>query len=134
MMPSDWPLKVKKKDARPFKVFDINEGSKKGIVKVMEMICEQFTLPEDMWSEKTHIVLGDWLTSNNLRRAWQNRADDINSMERMEYIEELSSLWHYALQSMHCLMRTHLGQAVLNPTSLAAHKGLLGQIWALWDP
>ena len=50
-------------------------------------------------------------------------------MERVEYVEELSSLWHYALQSTHCLMRTHLGQAVLDPTSLTAHKGLLGRIW-----
>jgi hypothetical protein len=102
MMPSDRPLKVKKTDARPFGVFDINEGSKKGIVKVMEAICERSTLPEDRWSAKTRMVLGDWLTSNNLRGARRNRADDINSMERVEYVEELSSLWHYALQSTHC--------------------------------
>jgi len=50
-------------------------------------------------------------------------------MERVEYVEELSSLWHYALQSTHCLMRTHLGHAVLDATSLAAHKGLLGRVW-----
>jgi len=97
MMPSDRPLKVKKTDARPFGVFDINEGSKKGIVMVMEAICEQSTLPENRWSAKTRLVLGDWLTSNNLRGARRNRADNINSMERVEYVEELSSLWHYAL-------------------------------------
>ena len=65
-MASDRPLKVKKTDARPFGVFDINEGSKKGIVEVMEAICKRSTLPEDRWSVKTQMVLGDWLTSNNL--------------------------------------------------------------------
>jgi len=129
MMPSDRPLNIKKTDARPFGVFDINEGSKKGIIKVMEGIRERSNLDEKEWSGKTRIVLGDWLTSNNLRGARRDRADDINSMERVKYVEELSSLWHYALQNTHCLMRTHLGHAVLDPTSLAAHKGLLGCVW-----
>ena len=47
MTPHDRPLKVKKTDARPFGVFDINEGSKNGIIKVLEAICydfEQFRL------------------------------------------------------------------------------------------
>ena len=43
MMPSDQPLKVKKTDAKLFGVFDINEGSKKGFVKVMEVICERWS-------------------------------------------------------------------------------------------
>ena len=129
MMPSDRPLKVKKTNTRPFGVFDINEGSKKGVIKVMEGIRERSTLEEKEWSAKTRMVLGDWLTSSNLRGARRDRADNINSMERVEYVEELSNLWHYALQNTHCLMRTHLGHAVLDPTSLAAHKGLLGRVW-----
>ncbi|PPQ97814.1 hypothetical protein CVT26_012914 [Gymnopilus dilepis] len=129
MMPEDRPLPAKKTDARPFGVFDINEGSKKGIVDIMKAIRERSTLPESEWSAKTRIVLGDWLTSNNLRGAQRNRADDINSMERVEYVEELSSLWHYGLQAAHCLMRTHFGQATEDPTSLASHKGLLGRTW-----
>ena len=63
MMPSDQPLKVQKTDVRPFRVFDINEGSKKGI---MEAICKCSTLDDHEWSAKVQIVLGDWLTSNNL--------------------------------------------------------------------
>ena len=66
MMPSDRPLNVKRTDARPFGVFYINEGSKKGIVKVMEAICEHSTLSKEEWSVKTRMVLGDWLMSNNL--------------------------------------------------------------------
>jgi len=106
-----------------------NEGSKKGIVKVMEAICECSTLDEHEWSAKVRIVLGDWLTSNNLRGARRDRADDVDAMERVEYVEELSSLWHYSLQNTHCIVRTHLGHAVQDPTSFSAHKGLLGRVW-----
>jgi hypothetical protein len=50
-------------------------------------------------------------------------------MERLGYPEEISALWHHALQVSHCLMRTHYGHAVKDPTSLAAHKGLLHRTW-----
>ena len=38
-------------------------------------------------------------------------------------------LWHFALQGTHMIMRTHLGNNVSDPTSLSAHKGLLGRVW-----
>lgn len=129
MMPCDRPLTVKKTDCRPFGVLDIDEGSKKGIVKVLEGICERTTLKVEQWAGKTRMILVDWLTSNNLRAAHRNQVDDVNSMERLEYAEELSTLWHFALQNTHMIMRTHLGNNVLDPTSLSAHKGLLGRVW-----
>lgn len=129
LMPSDRPLTVKKTDARPLGVLDVDEGSKNGLVKVLEEICERLTLKAEEWARKTRMILGDWLTSNNLRAARRDRVDDVDSMERLEYTEELSMLWHFALQSTHMIMRTHLGNSVLDPTSLSAHKGLLGRVW-----
>ncbi|KAJ7910712.1 hypothetical protein B0H13DRAFT_2329013 [Mycena leptocephala] len=87
----------------------------------------------DMYSLSTYglrvledcIFVGDWLTSNNLRAARRDRTDDINATERLEYADELSAPWHIALQATHMIMRTHYGQAVEDPGSLAAHKGLL---------
>jgi hypothetical protein len=78
-------------------VLDVDEGSKKGLVKVLEEICERMTLKVEEWAGKTRMILGDWLTSNNLRAARRDRADDINSMERLEYAEELSMQQLYAL-------------------------------------
>lgn len=133
-MPQDRPIPPKKTDARPFGVFDVNEGSKKGIVKVLEAIKDRSTLSWERWSGKMRLILGDWLTSSNLRAARRDRADDVNSMERLEYVEELSNLFHFALQATHMLIRTHYGHAVLDPTSLAAHKGLLGHTWDVNKP
>ncbi|KII95851.1 hypothetical protein PLICRDRAFT_170448 [Plicaturopsis crispa FD-325 SS-3] len=134
MIPKDRPLKAEKTDTRPFGVFDVNEGSKKGIVKVVEQIQERSTLTKEEWSAKTRILEGDWLTANNVRAARRDRFDDVDTMERVENPEELSALWHHALQASHKIMRTHYGNAVLDPTSLAAHKGLLNRTWDVNKP
>ena len=81
MMPQDRPLKVEKTDARPFGVFDVNEGSKKGIVKVLEAIQHRSTLSVKQWSSKVRVIVGDWLTSNNLRATRCDRSDDVVEME-----------------------------------------------------
>ncbi|KAG6874447.1 hypothetical protein C0992_007674 [Termitomyces sp. T32_za158] len=134
MMPSDRPLDASKTDARPFGVFDVNEGSKKGILEVLKEIQERSMLSEEEWSSKVRIIQGDWLTSSNLRAARRDRFDDVNSMERVEYVAELSALFHFALQMSHAIMRTHYGHAVRNPSCLAAHKGLLNRTWDVNKP
>ncbi|KII82757.1 hypothetical protein PLICRDRAFT_181073 [Plicaturopsis crispa FD-325 SS-3] len=74
---------------------------------------------------------GQHLPKRNARR---DRFDDVDTMERVENPEELSALWHHALQASHKIMRTHYGNAVLDPTSLAAHKGLLNRTWDVNKP
>lgn len=133
-MPSDRPLKAQKTDARPLGVFDVNEGSKKGLVEVLDAIRERVAMTWETWAGKVRIILGDWLTSNNLRAARRDRVDDVNSMERIDYAEEQSCLWHHALQATHMIMRGHYGNATTDPTSLAAHKGLLGRFWDVKKP
>ncbi|KAK7028602.1 hypothetical protein R3P38DRAFT_2622936 [Favolaschia claudopus] len=134
MLPKDRPIPATKTDARPFGVFDVNEGSKKGVVKVLSAIQKRSTVPESRWSSIWRIFVGDWLTSSNLRAARRDRADDVNAMERLEYAQELSAPFHFALQATHMIMRTHLGRAVEDPASLAAHKGLLNRKWDVNKP
>jgi hypothetical protein len=50
-------------------------------------------------------------------------------MEWLDYVLELSALWHFALNAMHMGMQAHLGNAILDPIGLAAHKGMLHHIW-----
>ncbi|KAJ7717409.1 hypothetical protein B0H14DRAFT_3631243 [Mycena olivaceomarginata] len=119
MMPEDRPLPPDKSDLRPFGLLDTNEGSKKGVI---------------IWASIWRIFVGDWLTSNNLRAARRDRTDDINPMERLEYAQELSAPFHFALQATHMIMRTHYRHAVEDPASLAAHKGLLNRKWDVNKP
>ncbi|KAJ7602042.1 hypothetical protein DFH06DRAFT_1351727 [Mycena polygramma] len=60
--------------------------------------------------------------------------DDINDMECLDYVEELSALWHFALNATHMIMRLHFGDSVLDPGSLAKHKGLLNWTWDAEKP
>ncbi|KAJ7835165.1 hypothetical protein B0H14DRAFT_2363521 [Mycena olivaceomarginata] len=120
--------------AQPFGVFDVNEGSKKGVVQFLERAQERSTLSRTGWSSVWRIFVGDWLSSNNLRAARRDRTDDIDAMERLEYVQELSAPFHFALQASHMLMRTHYGHAVEDPASLAAHKGLLNRKWDVNKP
>ncbi|KAJ6614111.1 hypothetical protein B0H10DRAFT_1950906 [Mycena sp. CBHHK59/15] len=122
MMPLDRPLLTVKTDGRPFGLFDVNKGSKKGVVKVLQSVQERSTLSQRIWSSISRIFVGDWLTANNLRGARRDRTDDVNAMECLEYADELSAPWHFALQATHMVMRTHYGHAVEDPASLAAHK------------
>ncbi|KAJ7767407.1 hypothetical protein DFH07DRAFT_954919 [Mycena maculata] len=52
----------------------------------------------------------------------------------MEYGEELSALFHHALQASHMIMKVHYGHAVRDPMSLSAHKGLLHRTWDVNKP
>ncbi|KAI0318809.1 hypothetical protein OF83DRAFT_1170743 [Amylostereum chailletii] len=134
LITKDRPLPPQKTDVRPLGVFDVNEGSKKGILKMLVELQKTSQLSQEEWSAAVRIIEGDWLTSNNLRGARKDRTDDINGMERVEYPEELSALWHFALNAMHMLMRLHLGHAIVDPGSLAKHKGLLNRNWDAEKP
>ncbi|KAJ7839705.1 hypothetical protein B0H14DRAFT_3869657 [Mycena olivaceomarginata] len=133
-MALDRPLPVEKTDGRPLGLFDVNEGSKKGIIKMLKALQEISGLSESEWAARARIIVGDWLTSNNLRGVRRDRMDDINSMERLDHVEELSALWHFALNATHMIMRLHFGDSVLDPGSLAKHKGLLNRTWDAEKP
>ncbi|KAI1781804.1 hypothetical protein LXA43DRAFT_907676, partial [Ganoderma leucocontextum] len=133
-IPKDRPLAPEMSDMRPLGVFNVNEGSKKGIIKFLKELQVKSTLSEAVWSGATRIMQGDWLTASNLRAARRERVDDIDTMERLEYTEEISALWHFGLNATHMIMRTHFGNAITDPASLAAHKGLLRRTWDAHKP
>ncbi|KAJ7505795.1 hypothetical protein B0H11DRAFT_2272573 [Mycena galericulata] len=113
MLPMDRPISHEKSDVNPYGALDVNEGSKKGVVKVLEGVRERSTIPETVWA---------------------SRAGTERTMERLEYAQELSAPFHFALQASHMIMRTHYGHAVEDPSSLAAHKGLLNRKWDVAKP
>ncbi|KAL0563655.1 hypothetical protein V5O48_018409 [Marasmius crinis-equi] len=55
-------------------------------------------------------------------------------MDCVKNISEFSQLFHFALNESHAMMQAHFGNAISDPTSLAKHKGLLGQTWDAAKP
>jgi hypothetical protein len=109
-------------------------GGLRSIIKMLKALQEVSGLDETEWAAKARIIVGDWLTSNNIRGARKDRMDDINAMERLDYVDELSALWHFALNATHMIMRLHFGDSVLDPGSLAKQKGLLNRTWDAEKP
>ncbi|KAJ7339197.1 hypothetical protein DFH08DRAFT_812587 [Mycena albidolilacea] len=54
------------------RVINFNEGSKKGIIKILKKLREFSGFTESEWAAKARIIVGDWLTSNNI---WGARRD-----------------------------------------------------------
>jgi hypothetical protein len=134
MTPLDRPLPVQKTETFPFSVFDINEGSKRGCILMMEALQKKSKLSEDEWAVLVRILMGDWLMAHNLRAARRERADDVSPMEQLLYLKELSALWHYGLNALQMIVKVHLGNTIDDLGSLASHKGLLGRVWDVNKP
>jgi hypothetical protein len=69
MICEDQPLPPEKTDARPFGVFNVDEGIKKGIIQMFKAMQECSTMMEEQWAAKVKLNEGDWLTLNNTQAA-----------------------------------------------------------------
>jgi hypothetical protein len=134
MMPTDRPLPPVKTDMRPFGVVNENEGSKDGVARVIRALWERAATTVEGSGKSLRYFLGDWLTVNNIRSARRVRADDRTPLARLEGIEEWPTLWHFALQATHMIMRAHLGFETMDPHCLARHKTLLRRTWDTKKP
>ncbi|KAG8938816.1 hypothetical protein FRC04_007424 [Tulasnella sp. 424] len=128
MSPGIRPLKAHKTETFPMGVVDVDEGSKKGVIRVLEEI-QKMSSPRRLISRRKSA-----LSREIWEPARRDRADDVGPMEQLSYIQELSELFHWALNATHMLMRVHLGNAVQDPGSLSNHKDLLGRVWDVNKP
>lgn len=134
LIPEIRPLKPEKTETFPMGVIDVDEGSKKGIIRVLEEIQKMSTVTPEEFSRIVRIIMGDLGTVHNLRAARRDRKDDIDPMAQLKYVQELSQLFHWALNATHMLVRVHLGNSVQDPGSLSRHKELLGRTWDVNKP
>lgn len=135
LMPRIRPLPDEKTETFPFGVFDVNEGSRKGVTDMMTLLQERSKLSPDKFSAKARIVQDDWLTVNNLRLSQDLRVDDVDSMERIEYAIPLGALWHTGYNTVKNIVKTHKGEDVLvDPASLGCHKKVLDRKWDMNSP
>ena len=51
----DRPLPPEKTDAYPFRVFDVDKGTKKGIIQMFKAMQEWSTMTEEQWSVKVKL-------------------------------------------------------------------------------
>ncbi|KAF8979824.1 hypothetical protein BDQ17DRAFT_1439269 [Cyathus striatus] len=75
----------------------------------------------------SHLELSEEVASGRLQPVVYERSDEFSTFEKFTWILALSMPFHYQLNSMYALCRTHLGTASHgNPSSLEHHHTLLG--------
>jgi hypothetical protein len=115
-------------------VIDANEGTLQDVVQVLDKLQEKSGMSDEIWAGKTRIFGGDYATSRNIRGARRNRWDDISDKTRLTYVQELSQPFHFSLNATHMLLRAHLGNSTVNPSSLSRHKDILRRKWDINKP
>lgn len=72
------------------------------------------------------LLVGDWLTIRNLRLMKDERWDEFKSFLQFDWIQEAAMPFHFQLNAVYMLCRTHLGTiGQQNPSSLEHHRCLL---------
>jgi len=111
----------------PLPALNEEESSVGGTIRVVQKIfTELLGLAMEMVEVELRLLVGDWLTIRNLRLMMDERSDEFTSFLRFDWVQEASMPFHFQLNAMYMLFRTHLGTTGQdNPSSLEHHRTLL---------
>ena len=99
------------------------EASVKGTIRVVQaLIRDTLELTVQVASSKLRFFVGDWLTIRNLRLMKYMRITEPESWGRMDWVQEAAMPFHFQLNTVHMLIRTHLGESDNNPSCLDCHR------------
>ncbi|KIJ35361.1 hypothetical protein M422DRAFT_180855, partial [Sphaerobolus stellatus SS14] len=111
----------------PLPAIDEEEASVRGTINVVKHIflkLLEFTL--DLVDVECRLMVGDWLTIRNLRLMKVELEDERSNFLTMQWVKEASMPFHFQINGIHMLFRTHFGHAGDNdPASLDAHRRIL---------
>ena len=109
----------------PLPALNEEEASVGGTIRVVEKIFTSLLgLAVELIEAELHLLVGDWLTIRNLRLMKDERKDEFTSFLRFDWVQEAAMPFHFQLNAMYMLFRTHLGTSE-NPSSLEHHRSLL---------
>ncbi|KAF8061436.1 hypothetical protein FPV67DRAFT_1630829 [Lyophyllum atratum] len=111
----------------PLPALNEEEASVGGTLRVVEKIFTSLLgLAAEAVEVELRLLVGDWLSIRNLRLMKDERENEFTSFLRFDWVQEVAMPFHFQLNAMYCLFRTHLGTAAQeNPSSLEQHRSLL---------
>ncbi|KAF5378547.1 hypothetical protein D9615_007075 [Tricholomella constricta] len=111
----------------PLPALNEEEASVPGTIRVVEKIFTTLLgLATELIEVELRLLVGDWLTIQNLRLMREERQDEFSGFLRFDWVQEVAMPFHFQLNAMYCLFRTHLGLASHeNPSSLEHHRNIL---------
>jgi hypothetical protein len=120
-------LSRQKTEFFPLPALNEEESSVGGTIRVVERIFTTLLgLAVEVVEAELRLLVGDWLTIRNLRLMKDERRDEFSAFLRFDWVQESAMPFHFQLNAMYMLFRTHLGTATqANPSSLEQHRNLL---------
>lgn len=111
----------------PLPALNEEEASVGGTIRVVEKIfTELLGLTMEIIEVELRLLVGDWLTIRNLRLMKDERRDEFKSFLRFDWVQEAAMPFHFQLNAVYMLCRTHLGTiGQQNPSSLEHHRNIL---------
>lgn len=107
----------------PLPALDEEEASVKGTIRVVQkLIHDTLKLTAQAASSTLHFFVGDWLTIRNLRLMKYMRITEPDSWSKMDWVQEAAMPFHFQLNAVHMLIRTHLGESANDPSCLDRHR------------
>ena len=110
----------------PLPALNEEEASVSGTIRVLQKIFAVLLgLSVEIIDVELRLLVGDWLTIRNLRLMKDERRDEFTSFLRFDWVQEAAMPFHFQLNAMYMLCRTHLGTTQQNPSSLEHHRNIL---------
>lgn len=112
-----------KTDFYPLRALNEEEASVKGTIRVVQcLLCDILGLTTEAASSMLRFFVGDWLTIRNLRLMKYIRATEPEAWGRMEWVQEAAMPFHFQLNAIYMLIRTHLGESDTDASCLDRHR------------
>lgn len=100
------------------------------MVKAIYSTLLGFTI--ELVDTEIQLMVGDWLTIWNLRLMKSELEDQLTPFATMNWVQEASMPFHFQINAVHMLFKTHIGHAGDNNlSSLESHGRILK--WAAID-
>ena len=107
----------------PLPALDEEEASVKGTIRVAQTLVRDILgFTTEKAASVVRFFVGDWLTIRNLRLMKYARITEPGAWGKMDWVQEAAMPFHFQLNTVYMLVRTHLGESDNNPSSLDRHR------------
>ena len=112
-----------KTDFYPLRALNEEEASVQGTIRVAQcLICDVLGFTAAAASSTLRFFVGDWLTIRNLRLMKYIRMTEPEAWGRMGWVREAAMPFHFQMNAIYMLIRTHLGESDNDASCLDRHR------------
>ena len=107
----------------PLRALDEEESSVQGTIRVVQHLLRDILgLTAEVASSTLRFFVGDWLTIRNLRLMKYIHMMEPEAWGRMDWIQEAAMPFHFQLNAVYMIIRTHLGESADDASCLDRHR------------